>query len=118
MDKHKQPSVAFWQRLTDFAKAQKIGAGWWLILLIFFSISALTGLVWRSLVQDELRQVNNNLQLEAAPIKPQTGLQLSPVTQLTFAGSGVTLEVTRLLANQFQRQTFPSCSSVYRFCAI
>ncbi len=100
MDKPKQP--ALWQRLTDFAQAQKIDLGWWLVLLLFFSMSASTVLVWRSLLKDNHIQVDGTLQLETAPIKPQTS-QNPRAAQLTFAGSGVSLEITRILAKQFQK---------------
>ncbi len=66
MDKPKQSP--FWQRLTNFAKAQRIGGGWWLILLIFLGMSASTVIIWRSLLEDRPNQVNNNLQIEIAPI--------------------------------------------------
>lgn len=101
MDKPKQSP--FWQRLTNFAKAQRIGGIWWLILLIFLGMSASTVIIWRSLLEDRPNQVNNNLQIEIAPIQPQQGLQPSSATQLIFAGSGVGLEITRILAKQFQK---------------
>ncbi len=99
MDKPKQS--AFWQQLTNFKKAQRVGGGWWLILLIFLGMSASTVLIWRSLLERP-NQVNNNLQLEVTPIKPPQ-VQPSSATQLIFAGSGGNLEITRILATQFQK---------------
>lgn len=65
-------------------------------------MSASTVLIWRSLLEDRPNQVNNNLQLEVTPIKlPQ--VQPSSTIQLIFAGSGVNLEITRILAKQFQK---------------
>ncbi|WP_009631309.1 PstS family phosphate ABC transporter substrate-binding protein [Synechocystis sp. PCC 7509] len=100
MDKPKHS--AFWQRLTNFAKVQSIDIVWWLILLIFFGMSVNTVLVWRSLLKDNQSQVNNTVSLNT-PIKPQTDIQPPTVTPLTFAGSGVSLEITRILARQFQK---------------
>ena len=99
---HKPKQSAFWQRLTNFKKAQSIDGGWWLILLIFLGMSTSTVLIWRSLLEDRPNQAKNNLQLEVTPIKlPQ--VQPSSATQLIFAGSGVNLEITRILAKQFQK---------------
>lgn len=100
MDKHKHS--AFWQRPTNFAKEQRISLNRWLILLVFFSLSASTVLIWRSLLQNNPSQVNKLLPLEAASTKPQS-IQSPSTTQLVFAGSGVSIEITRLLAKQFQK---------------
>ena len=99
---HKPKQSAFWQRLTNFKKSQSIGGGWWLILLIFLGMSASTVVIWRSLLEDRPNQANNNLQLEVTPIKPPQ-VQPDSATELIFAGSGVNLEITRILAKQFQK---------------
>ncbi len=101
MDKLKQSAV-YWQRLTDFAKAQKRELGWWFVILLFFSMSVSTVLVWRSVLKDNQSQVNNTTLLDAAPIKPPE-VQPPTATPLTFAGTGVSLEITRILAKQFQK---------------
>ena len=96
MDKHKQS--AFWQRLTDLAQEQKIGMGWWSIILLFFVMSASTVLIWRSLLGDDRHQTNKSfVKLEAESVKPRAAIPA------TFAGSGVSIEITRLLAKQFQK---------------
>lgn len=101
MDKLKQSAV-YWQRLTDFAKAQNFDLGWWLVILIFFSMSVSTVLVWRSVLKDHHYNQVNNTALPDAPIK---SLEVQPptATKLTFAGSGVSLEITRILAKEFQK---------------
>jgi phosphate transport system substrate-binding protein len=99
---HKPKQSAFWQRLTNFKKAQSIDGGWWLILLIFLGMSASTVLIWRSLLEDRPNQANNNLQLQVTPIKPPQ-VQPDSATELIFAGSGVSLEITKILAKQFQK---------------
>lgn len=102
MDKLKQSAV-YRQRLTDFAKAQKFDLGWWLVILIFFGMSVSTLLVWRSVLKDHHHsQVNNTALPDAAPIKPPE-VQPPTATPLTFAGTGVSLEITRILAKQFQK---------------
>lgn len=101
MDKLKQS--VHWQRLADFAKAQKFELVWWFVILIFFSMSVSTVLVWRSLLKDNHQsQVNDTALLNAEPIKPLE-VQPSTGTPLTFAGSGVSLEITRILAKEFQK---------------
>ncbi len=96
MDKDQQP--AFWQRLTNCAKTQKIDLDWWLVLLIFFGMSASTLLVWHSLLSSDRSQMNKlSVQLEAVTINPSAPIPL------TFAGSGASLELTKILAKQFQK---------------
>lgn len=101
--KQHQKSTEFWQQLNNFATEQKIGVGWWIILLIFLAMSASTLLVWRSLLITHQSQANYTLQLKPALSKPQTQLQPLQSKSLTFAGSGVSLEITRILAKQFQK---------------
>lgn len=98
MNKHKQP--AFWQRLTNFIDP---GVGWWLIILMLCSISASFLLGCQSLTDNKNQAKKTSLQLKTVPITPQTSLKPASTTQLIFAGSGVNLEIIRLLAKQFQK---------------
>lgn len=97
MNKHKQS--AFWQRLTNFVPPS---VGWWLIILMFCGVSASLLLGWH-LTNNQNRVEKTSLQSKTIPITQQTIQPPSFATQLIFAGSGVNLEIIRLLAKQFQK---------------
>lgn len=77
----------------------------WLPILFIVGFSTGTLFLWRSLSINNRPQTEQTSKLDVVPVtKPTTTANIKPSSkQLIFAGSGVNLEITRLLAAEFSK---------------
>lgn len=99
----KEGISTYWHKLVGISGRNFSAISQWLLVLIVVSISTATLYGCRSLNVNNRPQTEQTRKLDVVPVKNPTTANPKLSSQLVFAGAGVNLEITRLLAKEFKK---------------